>query len=206
MYADTVYLFGDQFAPAAGMLGYKETLPNGTKVDQKRLAELVVIAALVEMSEQGYIKTYVKDGEFLFFKTQTAVVSLEKKPAKSLGVFEHALLSVLDSAQKELSINDLLHYLLQRDSYNPWGEVTRFINENLINRGILEKTKDKQILFIKTYKNVLKGEIPQEEQQRLEKVKTALEHFKNNDPVLYKKVLDGVNNGISSRVVQSDND
>jgi hypothetical protein len=201
MYSDTVYLFGDEFATKGGMLQTNEELPNGNKVDQKKLAETVTLAAFVYLQEKGFIELNIVEGKVLFIKTKSVKAKKLKEAKESQGVLEDGILSYING---EVDVKKIIRDLLRSDSTNPWANMLYFTKKDLQQRGIIEKVEKGKVLFIKTYKNILKGEIPAEEKKQLEDVKNALENFKKNEE-LYNKTASAVKDGISSRV-ERDND
>ena len=84
MYSDTVYLFGEKFAPEGKMLDFKEELLNGAKVNQKTLTQMAVFAAFAYLYKTGLIDLFIHEGKVLFVKTKTAKAKKLKDPSKPL--------------------------------------------------------------------------------------------------------------------------
>lgn len=198
MYSYTVYLFAEKYIPIAKTLEYKEELPNGTKVNQKKLANEVILAALVCLQEKGFIELSLKESKILFIKKVDAIV---KKLKENDGSLESIEAKILQSAHTERKVSDITRDLIDY-SYNPWEDVVNIVKGSLLQKGILQKEEKGKILFIKTYKAGLTGELPQEEVSKQDGYESAVNNFKQTEQ-LYEKVISGINSGISAKV-QSD--
>jgi hypothetical protein len=202
MYSDIIYLFGDQFSTPAGMLSYKEELPTGTKVEQKKLSQMVVLGALLFLKEKKIIDIFIAEGKVLFVKTKTVKVKRLNTPKESVGGLEGALLRTVAD---EKNLQEMMHNLFSHDIYNPWGDVLEVVKKDLQEKGIIQKEEKGKVLFVKTYKNTLAKEISDKDTKELENFKSVLDEFKKNEE-LYRKTLSAIENGIASRQVRSNND
>ena len=204
MYSDTVCLFGDKFAPESnGLLTWNEELANGIKVDQKVLAEMAVLAGFLYLKEHGFIDLYLKEGKIVFIITKTATVRRLKDPTSSHGILEDALLRFIP---EEESVRTVVKNIIGKKVDNPWKVVLELTKDDLKIRGIIDKEQKGRILFIKRYKDVIKGDIPQEELDQLQAVETALKNFRK-DKEFYKKVLSAISAGINAQLdLNEDND
>lgn len=198
MFSDTVYLFGEKFAPEAKMLDFKEELLNGAKVNQKDLAQMAVFAAFAYLYKEGLVDLFVHEGKILFIKTKTAKAKKLKDSAKPLGGIEGMLLRQLT---EEKDISNLVILLLSTDVQNPWGSILSLVKDNLLERGIIKKVEKGKVLFITTHKNILSGDIPKEEKQDLDDLENATKQIKAKGE-LYDKVLSSIKGGIQSRLKQ----
>ena len=66
MFSDAVYLFGTTFASAPSWSDLKEELPDGTKVNQNKLAEQAVLAAFAYLYNNKLIDIVLEEGKVLF--------------------------------------------------------------------------------------------------------------------------------------------
>jgi hypothetical protein len=108
---------------------------------------------------------------------------------------------MLEVINGETKIHDIFWNILQT-SFNPWQDVLSYIKVSLVEKGILQTEEKGKILFIKTYKTTLAGEIPAEEVKKQEEYERDLNNLKQ-DSNLYEKITAAINSGISSRL---DND
>lgn len=200
MYSPSVYLFAEKNIPEAKMLDFKEELPSGTKVNQKKLAEQATLAAILYLETSGSIKLDLIEEKTLFIKHKS-LKATRLKEANKLSSLEAGLFGYI---QQNSSIKDAVYRLLREDSSNPWQHTLGFVKHYLLESGIFKKVEGKKILFIQTHKNVLER-IPIEEEQNFADFQKALENISKNKD-LYDKLLSDISGGISSRLEKSSND
>ncbi len=122
-YSQVIYYFGDKFTTPAGILGAKEELPDGKRVMAPRLAEVMVLGALVYLVENEYLSLELKEfRRFFFFKHTELCLFKRRSDAGSLNGIELTLFNNVDEEQG----TPLLHAvvaLLRQDVSNPWSAV-----------------------------------------------------------------------------------
>lgn len=171
MISPIVYLYGDKFAPETNILHFRETLLNGKKVDQKKLAQQLVFAALISLYQDKLIELFLEEGKFLFIKTKTAKAK-RAKDAQSLEGLEKIIFEHIKATE---NINDVVRLSLHMDE-NPWEQVTRIV------RKIAEKTK-------------LKDE---EIEKMFNAYSATIKEIKTKGD-LFSKIHDGIREGIERR-------
>ncbi len=134
MFSDAVYLFGETFSSAPSLLDFKEELPDGTVVKQKKLAEQAVLAAFAYLYNKKLIDIVLEEGKVLFLKTKTAKVKKLQSSAPDTSGLEAVIFTHI---QDNSSIYGITRGLLRSDVSNPWGDVLQIVRKNLLDRGIL---------------------------------------------------------------------
>jgi hypothetical protein len=198
MFSDAVYLFGTTFTPAPYFA--KEELPDGRIVNQVELAEQVVLAAFAYLYKEKLIDIVNGYRYHLFFiqKKTAKVKKLQSTPPDISGLEFVILSSIRDNSD----IFGLTRGLIHQDSGSPSGEVLKIVKNNLLGRGILKRVEKGKILFIKTHKFVVNGDISvfdiSKEEKQMAELKKTLEVLQSNG-VLYQQMLSDIHDGILSR-------
>lgn len=130
MISPIVYLYGDKFAPETNLLHFRETLLNGKKVDQKKLAQQLTFSALISLYQKKLIDLLLEEGKILFIKTKTAKAK-RLKDAKDVEGLEKVLFEQIKNTH---GVNEVVRLALHYDE-NPWEQITKIV------RKIAEKTK-----------------------------------------------------------------
>ena len=199
MFSDAVYLFGTTFASAPSWSDLKEELPDGTKVNQKKLAEQAVLAAFAYLYNKKLIDFVLEERErkVLFRKTKVkaAIVKKLQSSAPDTSGLEAVIFTLIRGDNS--TIYGLTRGLFRSDVSNPWGDVLTIVKKNLVDRGILKQVEKGKVLFRTTYKNVVNEDISKEEKQVTELKKTLAELQSKGE--LYKEILSGIAFGLSSR-------
>ncbi len=215
MFSDAVYLFGTTFSSLSrgGFFQegfwYIEELPDGTMVDQKKLAEQAVLAAFAYLYNKKLIdivlgekKAWRFTGKYFFIidlafllkrKTTTARVKKLQSSAPDTSGLEAVIFTHI---QDNSDIWGLTLGLLRSAVSNPWGDVLEIVKKNLLERGILKQVEKGKVLFRTTYKNVVNEDISKEEKQVTELKKTLNELQSKGE--LYQQILSDIENGIAS--------
>jgi hypothetical protein len=199
MFSDAVYLFGTTFSSAPSWSDLKEELPDGTKVNQKKLAEQAVLAAFAYLYNNKLIDFVLEERErkVLFRKTKVkaAIVKKLQSSAPDTSGLEAVIFTLIRGDNS--TIYGLTRGLLQSDVSNPWAVVLQIVKKNLLDRGILKQVETGKVLFITTHKNVVNEDISKEEKQVTE-LKKTLEELQSKGE-LYKTILSDIARGISFR-------
>jgi hypothetical protein len=212
MFSDAVYLFGTTFSSPSSGGSSKEELPDGTKVDRKKLAERAVLAAFACLYHQKLIDFILGEEKSLrtmFIKRKRAIVKkLQSSPPYDTSGLEAAIFA---HVQDNVGIYDITRELLPgqigfsgfswqvghkplRDVSDPWGDILQIVKMNLLRRGILKEVEKSYI----TTKYVMNGDISKEEEQVTELKKTLKELQSKGE--LYQQILSDIGSGIASRL------
>jgi hypothetical protein len=199
MYSNTLYLFAEKYIPEAKMLDWKEELPSGAKVNQKKLGELSLVAALVYLREKGFIELDLQERKILFVKTRELVVKHCKEDDGSLNGLESVIHQIV---KDEMKLDTVIWNILPREVMNPWSDIISITKQALTEKGILGIEPNGKILFITRTKSAIQGDLPEEEAQRVHDWNQALENFEATGD-LYKKTCSIVENMLYNRQYQN---
>ena len=192
MFSDAVYLFGTTFASAPSWSDLKEELPDGTKVNQNKLAEQAVLAAFAYLYNNKLIDIVLGEGKVLFRKTKMAKVKKLQSSAPDTSGLEAVIFTHIQDISSIIGIINGL----SGEVSNPWALVLQIVKKNLLDRGILKQVEKGKVLFITTYKNVVNEDFSKEEKQVTE-LKKTLEELQSKGE-LYKIILSDIARGIYS--------
>jgi len=202
MFSDAVYLFGTTFSSAPSRFDNKEELPDGTKVEQLKLAVQAVLAAFAYLYNKKLIDFVLEERErkVLFRKTKVkaAIVKKLQSSAPDTSGLEAVIFTLIRGDNS--TIYGLTRGLFRSDVSNPWGDVLTIVKKNLVDRGILKQVEKGKVLFITRYKNVVNEDFSKEEKQVTE-LKKTLEELQSKGE-LYIIILSEIASGISSRQVK----
>jgi len=207
MFSDAVYLFGTTFASAPSWSDLKEELPDGTMVNQKKLAEQAVLAGFAYLYNKKLIDIVLVEKKFLFWKKMMAIVKKLQSSPLDTSIQELKYFRGLEAAifahiqQDDDGIYDITRDLLRNVS-NPWGDILQIVKKSLLDRGILKQVEKRKALFTTAYKNAVNEDISKEEKQVTELKKTRAEL--QSKGVLYE-ILSAIAVGISSRKLTTEN-
>ncbi len=177
MYSSTAYLFGDELLKKSEIDEATEKLLTGTKVSQRQLTSLAVLAAFLCLREDGYLNFYIQEGKVLFITTRTLKVTRLKNPDSALDALEAALMK---NITEERELHEVVYNLLEEESDDPWSAVLRFVKKGL-HKKMLADEKEKEAL------KCLKRELA-----KLKK-----------DKELYKKITGTIGDAVEARLKQS---
>ena len=198
MFSDAVYLFGTTFSSAPSRFDNKEELPDGTKVEQLKLAVQAVLAAFAYLYNKKLIDFVLEERErkVLFRKTKVkaAIVKKLQSSAPDTSGLEAVIFTLIRGDNS--TIYGLTRGLFRSDVSNPWGAVLQIVKKNLLDKGILKQVEKGKVLFITTYKNVVNEDFSKEEKQVTE-LKKTLEELQSKGE-LYKIILSDIARGIYS--------
>jgi len=202
MFSDAVYLFGTTFSSAPSRFDNKEELPDGTKVEQLKLAVQAVLAAFAYLYNKKLIDFVLEERErkVLFRKTKVkaAIVKKLQSSAPDTSGLEAVIFTLIRGDNS--TIYGLTRGLFRSDVSNPWGAVLQIVKKNLLDKGILKQVEKGKVLFITRYKNVVNEDFSKEEKQVTE-LKKTLEELQSKGE-LYIIILSEIASGISSRQVK----
>lgn len=150
MISNIVYLYGDNFAPETNILHFREELFNGKKVDQKKLAQQLVFAAILSLYQDKIIDLFIEERKVLFIKTKTAKAKKLKDANGLQGLEKEVFRHVKDIA----SIKDMVMHSIYVDE-NPWEEVTKIVKKQLKEEKAKYKEEEIEKMF-NTYSATIK--------------------------------------------------
>jgi hypothetical protein len=188
--SELVILFGDRFAPEAGLLGSKEEiLTSGVKVSSEKLMNAAIKAALYAVHRSGAARLQLRAGKALFGLMNTQKVFLLQGsgsasfPAGSLEAY------LLESAVLETEVESVLKTFIGEESSNPPQRALGLMKRGMSERGMLEAEMKKSMIFFATIDYVLPAATRMAaEAEPLEPVQQLLREFEQREPELDKAV------------------
>ena len=204
--SELVILFGDRFAPEAGMLVSKEEiLTSGAKVNSEKLMNAAMKAALYAVHQSGAARLQLRAGSALFGLRKTQSVFLLQGPGSAqfpAGTFESYL---LESAVLERDVADVVAAYIGEEVSNPPQRALGLMKRGLSERGLLEAEMRKTMLVFTTIDYVLPPDTRMAaEAEPLEPVQLLLREFEQREPELDQAVQKAID---SARVrMTSSND
>ena len=184
--SELVILFGDRFAPEAGMLVSKEEiLTNGAKVNSEKLMSAAIKAGLYAVHRSGAARLQLREGSAMFGLRKTQTVFLLQGTGSAqfpTGSFEAYL---LESAVLEQDVTDVLSAFIGEEVSNPPQRALGLMKRGLSERGLLEAEMRKTMLVFTTIDYVLPPDTRMAaEAQPLEPVLQLLHDFEQREPEL----------------------
>jgi hypothetical protein len=201
--SELVILFGDRFAPEAGLLASKEEiLTSGVKVNSEKLMNVAIKAALYTVHRSGAAKLQVRAGKALFGLMNTQKLFLLQGagtasfPSGSLEAY------LLEQAVLETEVEDVLKAFIGEEVSNPPQRALGLMKRGLSERGLLEAEMKKSLLVFATIDYVLPAATRMAaEAESVEPVLQLLREFEQREPELDKaaqKALDGARVAMTS--------
>ncbi|HEX6372237.1 MAG TPA: hypothetical protein VF006_25185 [Longimicrobium sp.] len=205
--SELVILFGDRFAPEAGLLASKEEiLTSGVKVNSEKLMNAAVKAALYAVHRSGAAKLQVRAAKAMFGLMNTQKVFLLQGsgsahfPAGSLEAY------LLEQAVLENELEDVLKAYIEEEASNPPQRVLGLMKRGMSERGMLEAEMKKSMLIFATVDYVLPAAARMAaEAQSIEPVQQLLREFEQREPELDKVVQKAID-GARVQMTSSPND
>jgi hypothetical protein len=188
--SELVILFGDRFAPEAGLLASKEEiLTSGVKVNAEKLMNAAMKAALYAVHRSGAAELRLRAGKALFGLMNTQKLFLlqgsgsAQFPAGSLEAY------LLEQAVLETEVEAVLKAYIGEESSNPPQRALGLMKRGMSERGMLEAEMKKSMLFFATVDYVLPAATRMAaEAEPLEPVQQLLRDFEQREPELDKAV------------------
>lgn len=188
--SELVILFGDRFAPEAGMLVSKEEiLTSGAKVNSEKLMNAAMKAGLYAVHRAGAARLQLREGSALFGLRKTRSVFLLQGSGSArfpAGSFESYL---LEAAVLEKDLVDVVAAFIGEEVTNPPQRALGLMKRGMSERGMLEAQMRKTMLVFTTIDYVLPPDTRMAaEAQPLEPVEQLLREFEQREPELDRAV------------------
>jgi hypothetical protein len=201
--SELVILFGDRFAPEAGLLGSKEEiLTSGVKVSSEKLMNAAIKAALYTVHRSGAAKLQVRAGKALFGLMNTQKLFLLQGPGSAAFPAGSLEAYLLEQAVLETGVEDVLKAFIGEEVSNPPQRALGLMKRGLSERGMLEAEMKKSLLVFATIDYVLPAATRMAaEAESVEPVLQLLREFEQREPELDKaaqKAIDGARVAMTS--------
>jgi hypothetical protein len=201
--SELVILFGDRFAPEAGLLASKEEiLTSGVKVSSEKLMNAAIKAALYTVHRSGAAKLQVRAGKALFGLMNTQKLFLLQGPGTASFPTGSLEAYLLEQAVLETEVEDVLKAFIEEEVSNPPQRALGLMKRGLSERGLLEAEMKKSLLVFATIDYVLPAATRMAaEAESVEPVLQLLRDFEQREPELDKatqKAIDGARVAMTS--------
>lgn len=188
--SEMVLLFGDRFAPEAGMLASKEeVLTSGAKVNSQKLMDAAMKAALYAVHRSGAARLEVQAGKALFGLVKTAKLYL--RPGTGAAAFPAGSLEarLVEQAGPERQVVDVLAEFIGEEVNNPPARALALMKRGLAERGLLDAEQRKSLVVFTVTDYVLPAATrAAAEAQPLEPVQELLRETEQREPELDRAV------------------
>lgn len=201
--SELVILFGDRFAPEAGLLASKEEiLTSGVKVNSEKLMNAAIKAALYAVHRSGAAKLQVRAGKALFGLMNTQKLFLLQGPGTASFPAGSLEAYLLEQAVLETEAENVLKAFIGEEVSNPPQRALGLMKRGLSERGMLEAEMKKSLLVFATIDYVLPAATRMAaEAESLEPVLQLLREFEQREPELDKATQKAID---SARVAMTE--
>ena len=188
--SELVILFGDRFAPEAGLLASKEEiLTSGIKVNSEKLMNAAMKAALYAVHRSGAARLDLHAGKALFGLVNTTKLFLRQGtgtasfPPGSLESF------LLEAAVTEKEVKEVLKAFIAEEVANPPQRALGLMKRGMSERGLLEAEMKKTMMVFTTIDYALPAATRMAaEAQGYADAQQLLREFEQREPALDKAV------------------
>jgi hypothetical protein len=188
--SELVILFGDKFAPEAGLLASREEImTSGQKVSSEKLMNAAMKAALYSVHRSGAARLDLQPGKALFGLMNTTKLFLRQGtgtaafPAGSLEDY------LLQAAVMENEVKDVLKAFIGEEVSNPPQRALGLMKRGMSERGLLEAEMKKTMMVFTTIDYALPAATRMAaEAQGYADVQQLLRDFEQREPELDKAV------------------
>ncbi len=188
--SELVILFGDRFAPEAGLLASREEiLTSGARVNSEKLMNAAMKAALYAVHRSGGARLDLHAGKALFGLMKTTKLFLRQGsgtasfPPGSLEAF------LLEAAGLEKEVADALKAFIGEEVSNPPQRALGLMKRGMSERGLLEAEMKKTLMVFTTIDYVLPASTRMAaEAQGIGDVQQLLRDFEQREPALDRAV------------------
>ncbi|MBI2845522.1 MAG: hypothetical protein HYX86_03140 [Chloroflexi bacterium] len=202
-----VYLFGEKFVPAGGLLDKATLVHNNQTVSKKNLGLRLFEAAFVSLAEEGYISLAVEKGKALgIFTNEYVVVTKQKDAAGLTPSLERDIMEMTVGDPKDFHVQNIIYSWYGRDVPDPNVWLINSVIEYLGQSGYFEKEIEKLRLRPDKVHWHPKQDMIAPLAGEAEALRNRLESFKAADAALHKVMLKQIGDGIISRRVQVERD
>jgi hypothetical protein len=188
--SELVILFGDRFAPEAGLLASKEEiLTSRAKVNSEKLMNAAMKAALYAVHRSGAARLDLHAGKALFGLMNTTRLFLRQGtgtasfPQGSLEAY------LLEAAVLENEVEDVLKAFIGEEVSNPPQRALGLMKRGMSERGLLEAEMKKTMMVFTTIDYALPAATRMAaEAQGIAGVQQLLRDFEQREPALDRAV------------------
>jgi hypothetical protein len=194
--SELVLLFGDRFAPEAGLLASREeVLTSGVKVNAQKLMDAAVAAAFWAVHRSGAATLELRQGSKLFGLMKTQKLHIVRGTVPSpfpAGSLESV---IVEASEQAPEVRGILESFIGSEVMDPPARVLGLMKAGLSGRDLLQTEERKTMKVFTTVAYTLpESTRAAAERQPLEPVQALLRDSEQREPELFKavqKAIDG---------------
>ncbi|WP_420125331.1 hypothetical protein [Longimicrobium sp.] len=204
--SELVILFGDRFAPEAGLLGSKEEiLTSGVKVSSEKLMNAAIKAALYTVHRSGAAKLQPRAGKALFGLMNTQKLFWLQGPGSASFPAGSLEAYLVEAAVMEQEVENVLKAFIGEESSNPPQRALGLMKRGMSERGMLEAEMKKTMMVFTTIDYVLPATTRMAaEAESIAPIQQLLREFEQREPELDKAVQKDIDAARVSMTESSD--
>ncbi len=200
-YSEIVYLFADKFISQRARFANLEHHPGGEKFPVKPLGDLMVLASVLYLEKNGYIKMTVKDVKrMLIFNGKDVVAERLREPSEEITGIEEILLNNIKDATV---LQKAIYNLLTSNDVLPWGPIINISKQSLVRKGYISAVQEKKLLGHVTKYSLVADKV-REVENMVNELSGELSAFSADSR--YSLINKEVVRGISARVEHESSD
>ena len=199
-----VYGYGHLFAKEAKLLGTEVPMAP-TRVNGQELAQMILVADWIQLSQAGAISLSITTSKLLFITSTAAAV----KKAKDIpgGDITRALLAQLTGKADKDTVKGIVYRMLGKDYPDPYGIVAGWARKDLLERGfyhaeqrgaVAQMLAGSKLLPIPAALNTLSPLV--------QTVQSGLQQFQSANAELYNQAMNDTLGALRSRVERDTDD
>lgn len=192
--SELVLLFGDRFAPEAGMLASKEeVLTSGAKVHAQKLMDAAVGTAFWAVHRSGAATLEFRQASKLFGLVKTQKLHIVRGTAPSpfpAGSLESV---IVEASEQEPQVQGILESFIGSEVMDPPARVLGLMKAGLAGRDLLAAEERKTMMVFTAIGYTLpESTRAAAAREPLEPVQSLLREAEQRDPELFKAVQKAV--------------
>lgn len=205
-----IYLFPDHFLPPLrfmqfmfGVRGFKSPTSN-VSVDERSLSIMIVASSLIWLREKGLVYMDLSEENIFGGLVRFPAVVIRKAVLRDMGdeslentiltkiLIEDKPLSVYNITQKILDLRGLLGFFGIPSSSS---FILKLVETHLTQKGLIRIDTSILSKNVKVNKDRILDFY-----MNLEDVKNLISNFKNNNPIIFQRIIENIDRGLYSKL------
>jgi hypothetical protein len=202
--SEVVYLSGNRFVPPGAPLAGYRLVGSGVSISKRELAEQVYAAAFLAAEKAGVLHFAISPKKTLLGLRTVQALYADPTGRTSPYPFNSLESRLLSLGSGPNEVQRILHDLIP-ESADPFAQANHLVGSYLADRGLLRVSRSKELLVFTKTEVQLPARMAELATDRVNEVKSLLSECQEARPELWKKLIDDISKGISSRQYQDDN-
>jgi hypothetical protein len=202
--SELVVLFGDRFAPEAGLLAAKEEiLTSAIKVNAEKLMTAAVATAVWAVHRSGAARLEMRTGKALFGLMKTQKLHIVRGTGASGFPAGSIEAHIAGAAHAEPEVQKLLEAYIGGETVDPSGLILGKIKRGMATRGLLDIVERTTMMVFTTADFALpEATRAAAAREPLDAVQSLLRDAEQREPMLFKEVQKDID---GARAMMTDN-